>query len=210
MSKGRSICNVLKAVRKAVADANGIEYEPRKCDFMGECQGTCPACEAEVRYVEREIAIRRLAGKAVTVAGIAAGALSLTACGNDITDNLGQEQTTVKADTADKMFGLVEEQPSFHGGTPALMKYIKENLRYPNSENCVTGRVIVQFTIGKDGTVKDPKVVRGIDPELDEEALRLVRNMPKWKPGKQMGESVEVRYTLPVSFTQDDKQDTIK
>ena len=197
-------------MRKAVADANGIEYEPRKCYFTGECKGTCPACEAEVRYVEREIAIRRLAGKAVTVAGIAAGVLSLTACGNDITDNLGQEQTTVKADTADKMFGLVEEQPSFHGGTPALMKYIKENLRYPNSEKCVTGRVIVQFTIGKDGTVKDPKVVRGIDPELDEEALRLVRNMPKWKPGKQMGESVKVRYTLPVSFTQDDKQDTIK
>ena len=83
MSKGRSICNVLKAVRKAVADANGIEYEPRKCYFTGECKGTCPACEAEVRYVEREIAIRRLAGKAVTVAGIAAGALSLTACGDN-------------------------------------------------------------------------------------------------------------------------------
>ena len=185
MSKGRSICNVLKAVRKAVADANGIEYEPRKCDFTGECQGTCPACEAEVRYVEREIAIRRLAGKAVTVAGIAAGALSLTACGNDITDNLGQEQTAVKADTADKVFGLVEEQPSFHGGQTALMKYIK-------------------------GTVKDPKVVRGIDPELDEEALRLVRDMPKWKPGKMSGKLVEVRYTLPVTFTRDDKQDTIK
>lgn len=210
MSKGRSICNVLKAVRKAVADANGIEYEPRKCDFTGECQGTCPACEAEVRYVEREIAIRRLAGKAVTVAGIAAGALSLTACGNDITDNLGQEQTAVKADTADKVFGLVEEQPSFHGGQTALMKYIKENLRCPNSEKCVTGRVIVQFTIGKDGTVKDPKVVRGIDPELDEEALRLVRDMPKWKPGKMSGKLVEVRYTLPVTFTRDDKQDTIK
>ena len=200
MSKGRSICNVLKAVRKAVADANGIEYEPRKCDFMGECQGTCPACEAEVRYVEREIAIRRLAGKAVTVAGIAAGALSLAACGNDITDNLGQEQTAVKADTADKMFGLVEEQPSFPGGQAALMKYIEENMRCPDPESDASGRVIVQFVIGKDGTVKDPKVVRGITPALDGEALRLVRNMPKWKPGKMSGKLVEVRYTLPVTF----------
>ncbi len=200
MSKGRSICNVLKAVRKAVADANGIEYEPRKCYFTGECKGTCPACEAEVRYVEREIAIRRLAGKAVTVAGIAAGALSLTACGNDITDNLGQEQTTVKADTADKMFGLVEEQPSFPGGQAALMKYIEENMRCPDPESDASGRVIVQFVIGKDGTVKDPKVVRGITPALDGEALRLVRNMPKWKPGKMSGKLVEVRYTLPVTF----------
>ena len=200
MSKGRSICNVLKAVRKAVADANGIEYEPRKCDFMGECQGTCPACEAEVRYVEREIALRRLAGKAVTVAGIAAGALSLTACGNDITDNLGQEQTAVKADTADKMFGLVEEMPSFPGGQTALMKYIEENMRCPDPESDASGRVIVQFVIGKDGTVKDPKVVRGITPALDGEALRLVRNMPKWKPGKMSGKLVEVRYTLPVTF----------
>ena len=200
MSKGRSICNVLKAVRKAVADANGIEYEPRKCDFMGECQGTCPACEAEVRYVEREIAIRRLAGKAVTVAGIAAGALSLTACGNDITDNLGQEQTAVKADTADKMFGLVEEMPSFPGGQAALMKYIEENMRCPDPESDASGRVIVQFVIGKDGTVKDPKVVRGITPALDGKGLRLVRNMPKWKPGKMSGKLVEVRYTLPVTF----------
>ena len=200
MSKGRSICNVLKAVRKAVADANCIEYEPRKCDFAGECQGTCPACEAEVSYIEREIALRRLAGKAVAVAGIAAGALSLAACGNDITDNLGQEQTAVKADTADKMFGLVEEQPSFPGGQAALMKYIEENMRCPDPESDASGRVIVQFVIGKDGTVKDPKVVRGITPALDGEALRLVRNMPKWKPGKQMGEAVEVRYTLPVTF----------
>ena len=200
MSKGRSICNVLKAVRKAVADSNGIEYEPRKCDFTGECQGTCPACEAEVSYIEREIALRRLAGKAVAVAGIAAGALSLTACGNDITDNLGQEQTAVKADTADKVFGLVEEQPSFPGGQAALMKYIEENMRCPDPESDASGRVIVQFVIGKDGTVKDPKVVRGITPALDGEVLRLVRNMPKWNPGKMSGKLVEVRYTLPVTF----------
>ena len=73
-------------------------------------------------------------------------------------------------------------------------------MRCPDPESDASGRVIVQFVIGKDGTVKDPKVVRGIDPELDEEALRLVRNMPKWKPGKQKGVVVNVKYVLPVMF----------
>ena len=200
MNKGKSVCNVLKGVRKAVADANGIKYEPAECGFEGECRGTCPACEAEVRYIERELKLRRLAGRAVTVAGIALGAVSLSACGSDVMEHLGQEQTAVKAENADKVFGMVEEMPSFPGGQAALMKYIEENMRCPDPESDASGRVIVQFVIGKDGTVKDPKVVRGITPALDEEALRLVRNMPKWRPGKQMGETVEVRYTLPVTF----------
>ncbi len=200
MNKGKSVCNVLKGVRRAVADANGIKYEPAECGFEGECRGTCPACEAEVRYIERELKLRRLAGRAVTVAGIALGAVSLSACGSDVMEHLGQEQTAVKAENADKVFGMVEEMPSFPGGQAALMKYIEENMRCPDPESDASGRVIVQFVIGKDGTVKDPKVVRGITPALDEEALRLVRNMPKWKPGKQMGETVEVRYTLPVTF----------
>ena len=200
MNKGKSVCNVLKDVRKAIADANDIKYEPAECGFEGECRGTCPACEAEVRYIERELKLRRLAGRAVTVAGIALGAAALSACGSDVMEHLGQEQTAVKAEGADKVFGMVEEQPSFPGGQAALMKYIEENMRCPDPESDASGRVIVQFVLGKDGTVKDPKVVRGITPALDGEALRLVRNMPKWKPGKQMGEAVEVRYTLPVTF----------
>lgn len=210
MIGGKGKCMILKRIRKAVADVSGICYEPHECTFQGECSGTCPACEAEVRYLERELKLRRLAGRAVTVAGIALGAVALTACGNDVMTHLGQEQTAVKADGADKVFGMVEEQPSFPGGQAALMKYIAENLKRPNTESCVAGRVIVQFTIGKDGTVKDPKVVRGIAKELDEEALRVVRNMPKWKPGKQMGEPVEVRYTLPVSFDRGELHDVLK
>ena len=200
MIGGKGKCMILKSIRKAVADVIGICYVPHECTFQGECSGTCPACEAEVRYLERELKLRRLAGRAVTVAGIALGAVALTACGNDVMTHLGQEQTAVKADGADKVFGMVEEQPSFPGGQAALMKYIEENMRCPDPESDASGRVIVQFVIGKDGTVKDPKVVRGITPALDEEALRLVRNMPKWRPGKQMGKAVEVRYTMPVTF----------
>lgn len=198
MDHGRSICNVLKSVRKAIADANGIRYEPAECGFEGECRGTCPACEAELRYIERELSLRRMAGRAVTVAGIALGAAALTACGRDVAQQFEQPKTTVNANENSEMFGMVEESPSFPGGQKALMDYISEHLRNPSPETDVTGRVIVQFVVGKDGTVKDAKVVRGIHPEFDAEALRLVENMPKWRPGKLAGEPVEVRYTLPV------------
>ena len=82
MTKGKSICNVLKTIRKQVADANEIKYEPRECHHEGECRGTCPACEAEVRYIEQQLNIRRQLGKAVVVMGISAGLVGLTSCTN--------------------------------------------------------------------------------------------------------------------------------
>ena len=80
MTKGKSICNVLKTIRKQVADANEIKYEPRECHHEGECRGTCPACEAEVRYIEQQLNIRRQLGKAVAVVGISAGLAALSSC----------------------------------------------------------------------------------------------------------------------------------
>ena len=82
MTKGKSICNVLKTIRKQVADANEIKYEPRECHHEGECRGTCPACEAEVRYIEQQPNIRRQLGKAVVVMGISTGLAGLTSCTN--------------------------------------------------------------------------------------------------------------------------------
>lgn len=81
MTRGKSICNVLKMIRKQIADANEIMYEPRECHHQGECRGTCPACEAEVRYIERQLDIRRQLGKAVAIVGISAGLSALTSCG---------------------------------------------------------------------------------------------------------------------------------
>jgi len=82
MTRGRYVCDTLKAVRKRIADANDIRYEPRECTHEGECQGTCPACEAEVRYLESELDKRSRLGKAVAVAGVAAGMMAgLSGCG---------------------------------------------------------------------------------------------------------------------------------
>ena len=82
MTRGKSICNVLKTIRKQIADANEIKYEPHECHHQGECRGTCPACEAEVRYIERQLDIRQQLGKAAVVVGISAGLSALTACGS--------------------------------------------------------------------------------------------------------------------------------
>ncbi len=101
-----------------------------------------------------------------------------------------------------KIFDVVEEMPMFPGGEAALMEYLQKNLRYPAvaSENGIEGRVIVRFVVGKDGAVSQVTVARGVDPSLDKEAVRVVESMPRWTPGKQNGQAVNVFYTLPVTF----------
>lgn len=101
-----------------------------------------------------------------------------------------------------KVFDVVEEQPSFPGGQGALMQWLHDNIKYPviAAENGIEGRVIVQFVVSKTGSISDVRVARGVDPSLDKEAVRVVNNMPKWTPGKQNGTTVNVRYTLPVTF----------
>lgn len=100
------------------------------------------------------------------------------------------------------VFVVAEKMPSFPGGQQALMKYLNENIRYPiiAQENGVQGRVIVQFTVRKDGTIDDVKVVRSADPSLDKEAVRLVKSMPNWEPGKQRGKAVHCKFTVPIVF----------
>ncbi len=99
-------------------------------------------------------------------------------------------------------FIQVEQMPQYPGGPNALMKYIRENLKYPNdaATQGVEGKVILRFIVSKIGEVKDVTTVRSLSPSSDEEAMRVVREMPKWTPGKQNGQEVDVYYTLPVSF----------
>ena len=97
---------------------------------------------------------------------------------------------------------VCEEMPEFPGGMQECMKWLGKNIKYPTEsiEKGVQGRVIIQFVVEKDGSITDAKVVRGVDPLLDAEALRVINQSPKWKPGKQKGEAVRVKYTLPVAF----------
>ena len=104
------------------------------------------------------------------------------------------------------VFEVVEEMPEFPGGgMSAFMDYIKTNMRYPASakEKGTQGRVTVQFVVDKDGSIKEPKLLRSVDKDMDAEALRLISSMPKWKPGRQKGQPVAVKYTAPVMFRLD-------
>lgn len=102
-----------------------------------------------------------------------------------------------------KIFTVVEEMPTFPGGEEELFKYLQRNIKYPAiaRENGISGRVYVTFVVDKDGKIKDAKILRGVGGGCDEEALRVVRNMPDWKSGRQNGRPVQVQYNLPVNFT---------
>ena len=102
----------------------------------------------------------------------------------------------------EEIFVVVEDMPEPPGGIAELMKFLGKNIKYPTiaQENGIQGRVVVEFVVNKDGTIVDPRVVRGVDPSLDKEAIRVIMSMPKWKPGKQGGKPVRVKYTVPVTF----------
>jgi len=112
-------------------------------------------------------------------------------------------EAPVEEEEEEVVFVVVESMPEFPGGQQALFKYLSENVKYPviAQENGIQGRVICQFVVNKDGSIVDVEVVRsGGDPSLDKEAIRVIKSMPKWKPGKQRGKPVRVKYTVPVNF----------
>lgn len=125
------------------------------------------------------------------------------------TDSLGnvflvqkEEETPKSLDTDADVFFIVEEMPEFPGGEMALRKYIANNIEYPKvaQDNGIQGKVYVTFVVSKDGSVANARIARGVDPALDKEALRVVNSLPKWMPGKQRGENVNVSYTVPINF----------
>lgn len=110
-------------------------------------------------------------------------------------------------DTAD-IFEVVEQMPEFpNGGMAGLMQYFSQNIRYPEAAKKAgtQGRVTVQFVVEKDGSISNVSILRGVKPDLDKEAVRVISEMPKWKPAMQRGETVRVRYTVPVMFRLDNK-----
>jgi TonB family protein len=227
MKRGKKICQTLKDIRLQVARANDIPYEPTECKHKGDCSGTCPKCEEEVRYIEYQLNVRRMMGKAVAVAGVSAGLTALAACNTSIRNILHPDirgkmplDTTVirkkeckeeaqsmivQTDTISEEFivgEIMEERPSFPGGQQKLMEFIANNIRYTDEmkETGITGRVVVSVVIKKDGSIGEPKIIRSIHPLFDNEALRVISSMPKWRPGSQRGKRVEVTYSIPILF----------
>ena len=151
---------------------------------------------------------------------VAFSAVVASACKNDAnsTEDLNsnpQDNTTIhasaiatwdvveieEADTSD-VFMVVEDMPEFPGGTQAMMEFFQSNITYPESckKDSIQGRVIVTFVVEKDGSITDVEVVRSVHPDLDTEAVNMIKKMPTWKPGSQKGKPVRVKYTVPVNY----------
>jgi len=264
-SRGKNICKELKAVRKQIAEENGIPLEIKECTYEGPCRGTCPRCEAEVRYLENSLFNRLRMGKVATVAGLVLGLASCSGNGNDsgntsmplsnvppaepdsiedadtvrhISDTtppawrkpwdeeivLGvfeepeegdvfappppeswiDESNAVEGeiDDDDGIVMLPETEPVFPGGIDAMIEFVQKNLKYPQLalENNITGKVYVSFVVETDGSISNPRILRDIGGGCGKEAVRVVKMMPKWTPGKQDGKPVRVQFNLPVAF----------
>ena len=265
--KGKNTCRILKEIRRQIAEQNDIELITSECTYQGDCLGTCPKCESELRYLERELEKRQRLGKAAVVTGLGVSTLlGMTACGNTsnnsvpdgekasdtfivplsednivdtvaFTDTINSQSDSIAEkdkkcpakivndiqvvggiedddyviegessiyddDQEPEYYMVVEQMPEFPGGLEMLNDYLKENIKYPEAakEAGVEGRVFVSFIVDLDGRVSNVKAMRGIGGGCDEEAVRVVESMPKWKPGIHKGKVVRVAFNLPIYF----------
>jgi len=267
MARGKQTCKILKEIRRQIAEANGIEFVTSECRYKGDCLGTCPKCEAEVRYLEQQLRSRQHMGKAIAFAGISAGMIVLSGCGNagcgngenrkpsdsnyilqgepplemvdtfewtegeveredefpaiedtvstsvlsgvkegevpnsqDIIPTVGE---IVDVDNNDKIYdAIVDVRPTFPGGDSKLWEWISQHIVYPPGcyESHIQGRVVIRFMIKADGSVGEAEIIRGVYPELDKEALRVVTSLPKFTPATLNGKAVGYWFTLPITF----------
>ena len=137
------------------------------------------------------------------------GSMGVTAQTNKATQSNGQPMSLPSSNEEDsisgrefvgKVYDVVEEQPSFPGGQTALMSWISENFHYPSTCESISGRMVISFIVEPDGSLTHFQVERQLDPELDEEAVRLVKAMPKWIPVKHNNQPVRAKFTLPITF----------
>lgn len=279
MARGKQTCKILKEIRRQIAEANDIEFVTSECRYKGDCLGTCPKCEAEVRYLEQQLRARQLMGKAVMLAGISAGMIAFSGCGSssnhatadsdklqgepmelpkgddewdvdgelpvqEVVDSIREAAmmkkgeveavdssivrtetkksrtsanagSLAKNDSALTENGTEHEEttifgmspaipPTFPGGDAELYKFISENLHYPDSTECLEGRVVIRFTVDKTGKVRNLEIVRSKLPEVfNQEALRIVNLIPDFMPGKYLGEPVDMQMCLPINFKLD-------
>ena len=257
MRQGKKICETLKAIRSEIASANEIDYTPIKCDHKGDCAGTCPACESETRWLERQLRLRHALGKAVTIAGVsvaltvaasAATPSSLTpdkkktkhrqrAVLEEQTDGYIQvaRQELVSSDSTviseddrreartmgmvarflphpDSIYTNVEVEAFYPGGDEALDSIIRDQLYIPDEilepikeiGGTVKARCIVKALVERDGTISDAVIEKTTTAAIfDEEALRVVKNLPQLHPATIEDIPVRSWKLIPVEFVYD-------
>ena len=205
--KGKQVCSYLKSVRREVAAANGIDLEIPDCTFEGECPGTCPRCEAEVRQLEQALSQRQRLSQKVAIVGVAMGlalsGMSVASAQNvNPQDSIDDELMLEGFADEEYLHPIPQVRAEFPGGTDALRIFLAENCHYPKEalEQKQQGVVILDFVVEKDGSISAITVLRSVCKALDEEAIRVVRAMPKWKPGENNGQPCRSYFQLPIMF----------
>lgn len=199
--KGKQICSYLKSVRREVAAANGIDLEIPECTFEGECPGTCPRCESEVRQLESELSRRKSLSQRVAVVGVAAG-LALSGMSVASAQTVDTSDSTQYEDMVGEIDDFVSTQQIrayFPGGMDSLYRYLDANLKYPTDRE-VKGVVLTEFVVDEKGKVCDVTILKGLDPEVDEMVKQVLLAMPPWSPGKAEGKPRKNTFQLPITF----------
>lgn len=226
MTRGKTTCRILKEIRRQIAEANDIEFVTSECRYQGDCAGTCPKCEAEVRYLEMQLSARRIAGKAIAFAGISAAVLagigstvevsastteSVSTGSEDkkrattreevVVGGIDVQEELMRQEGDDYIYYVVEHRPQFPGGEMALLKYVAEHLQLPSCfELSTPKRVVLQFVVTKTGEVGHIEVIKSEGEILDSAVVSAVKKLPKFVPGKMGDKPVNTWYTLPVQF----------
>ena len=199
--KGKQICSYLKSVRREVAVANGIDWEIPECTFEGECPGTCPRCESEVRQLESELSRRKSLSQRVAIIGVAAG-LALSGMSVASAQTVDTSDSTQYEDMVGEIDDFVSTQQIrayFPGGMDSLYRYWAANLKYPTDRE-VKGVVLTEFVVDEKGKVCDVTILKGLDPETDEMVKEVLLAMPPWSPGKAEGKPRKNTFQLPITF----------
>ena len=128
--------------------------------------------------------------------------LSFGFMANAMAQHFDEGEEVIEQSESDEVFYVADKMPSFPGGQGALFDFIEKNIKYPKGaeDYGIQGRVILKFIVKKDGSLSNVRVAKSVDPALDKEAVRLIKSMPKWSPGIEKGQFVNVKFTVPVTF----------
>lgn len=230
MKTGKRICETLKAIRREIASANGIDYTPTPCNHMSDCAGTCPVCEQETRWLERQLRSRQVMGKAVAIAGVSIALSSVTASAQSQEPNAIEPQRMEQTENRtmgivrmmpppelqqlnlDSIYSEVDVEALFPQGNEALDSLISNQLTIPDEildpireiGGKVRARCIVKCVIERDGSISDATIFQSTSAAIfDNEALRVVSNLPKFYPASIMEVPVRSWKLIPVEFIYD-------
>lgn len=217
MNKGKQSCKILKNIRRQIAEANDIEYITSECRYKGNCQGTCPKCEAEIRYLEQQLEQKRMSGKSIALVGISAGIMTMAMAPAQAADMTSQSARQDTAIVAPKINPPIEDEPwegevydtiaEFPGGTEKLMEFLLREIRYPGYPR-KKEKIIHNIYIDEDGYIKPENIVSPpmLDKRLADECKRILCAMPRWQPAVMNGKRIKLERWYPISFIIDNEQ----